>query len=157
MGERFCRYNSKEYTCKIAKDKITLISCNMNNGFECFKDVLGNICANMFSKTIDINEAEMIYEINFKVLYQDEYFETMGIDKIVLDNERVVLVTPDENLAKKYVFFKHGQFDFLKEVSLDEITELEVEKKPLHQFKDLGSSFEIFDIKEYLRKKYYKK
>lgn len=66
--------------------------------------------------------------INYKVLYHDEYFVTMGIDKMVLDNNGIILVTSDENVAKKYNFFKHGQLDFLKEVSLDEINELKVEK-----------------------------
>lgn len=157
MGERFCKYNNKEYTYDITRDKITLISYSQDDGFVCYKDILGNICTDMFSKTIDINEAEMIYEINFEVLYQDDYFVTMGIDKMVLDNNSIILVTSDENVAKKYSFFKHGQFDFLKEVSLDEIKELKVEKKPLRQFKDLGSSFEKFEIKEYLSKKYLKK
>jgi len=157
MGERFCKYNGKEYTCKIIKDKITLISYSMDVGFQYFRDILGNICTDMFSKIIDGNGAEMIYEINYKVLYHDEYFVTMGINKIVLDKNSIVLVTSDENVAKKYSFFKHGQFDFLKEVSLNEIEELKVEKRPLCQFKDLGSSFETFEIKEYLSRKYLNK
>lgn len=60
------------------KNEVIIFAHKNKEGFSEHKDVFGNVCKGVFSKTIDV-----IYNVIYKVEYCGYYFEAMALSKTV--------------------------------------------------------------------------
>ncbi|WP_298835979.1 hypothetical protein [Clostridium sp.] len=134
MSETFCIYKNKEYSFQVVGENIKITSESCDYGFEKFVDIMGNIHGNLFSKIVSKHDVDMIYWLTYKVLYENEYFEPLLVDKTLLDTNTIDLYTSNEIYIKKLAFVKKEQFIFEKAVSLETIEELVVIKTPILNF-----------------------
>ena len=144
MNNKFAVYKNKEYSVDISGNIVMLVSECEDEGFEYYKDVLGNVHTDLFQKEVKRDTVELIYSLSFSTVYKGESFEPLSINKSVVEYNKVVLFTSDENVARKYGFNKKEQFVFEKEVKLDELDEFISIKTPILEFKDKKIVIEKF-------------
>ncbi|MDD9148963.1 hypothetical protein OYT88_10410 [Sporolactobacillus sp. CQH2019] len=151
----FAIYNNKEYEATIRNSKIRLKSRMEDVGFSELVDIAGNIHKDIYIKEVSDNKVELVYELNYKVIYKGMEFEPLAIGKFVLDQHYIMITTNDRDIAEKFQFEKKEPFVFDKQIPLNEIDALIEIKIPLLRFKNLGEErirIESQDIKAYLLK-----
>ncbi|MCM1494829.1 MAG: hypothetical protein NC089_03420 [Bacteroides sp.] len=136
------------------KNEVIVFTYKNKDGFSEYRDVLGNVCKGVFSKIINVEEADAIYNVIYKVEYCGHYFEVMALSKTVLETKKIIIVTQDEESARQFGFTKHEQFVFIKEIELKETTKLKVIKIPVRQDNNLDCREEEYRLSEYLKEKY---
>ena len=143
-------YKNKIYLANIRQSKVRLKTRVVEPGFNELVDLAGNIHKGIFIKEIDINDVDIIYAIEHRVLYKGSEYKCLKVNSQTLDINYITIYTSDSDIAKKYGFTKKEQFIFDKDVSLDELIEI---KKPILKFSNLkGQKITINqkDIKNYL-------
>ena len=125
------------------------------DGFEPYIDIVGNMHSDFFVKTVSSEDIDLLFSEEYFIKYLDEYFEPFAgcITGLELEDNSMLLFTPSEQLAKKFDFAKDEQFVFKKVVSLDDVEEIRIVKKPILMFSDEKTTEEIIkksDIKSWL-------
>jgi len=161
VGNTYCLYKNKKYSYEYEEDMIKLISHEKEKDFENYVDMMGNVADNLFSKLVSPDELDLICSEEHEFKYKDKYFvSARSINKEMAEKNSVILLTLNENTAKKFNFKKIEQFVFEKEVSLNDITELLITRRPLPPFEDREIERIVIPqnrIKKYIKKYSYKK
>jgi hypothetical protein len=150
-------YKNRVYELDQSDGKLELIS-NKDATKEGFKKVefeQGFISKVLYVKEVTIDELDMAYDLEYKLLYKGIEFETLGVGKFSLENKCITVSTSDRDLARTYRFTKIEPFVFDKKIPLDEIDALIEIKKPILKFKNQKeerTKIEHKDIKAYLEK-----
>ena len=146
-------YKNKVYLANVRELKIRLKTRIDELGFNELVDLAGNIHKDIFIKEVDINNVDIIYEVDYRVLYKGNEYKCLKVAKETLDINYITIYTSDSDIADHYEFIKKEQFIFDKNVSLDEIDALIEIKKPILKFnylKEERTKIEQRDIKDYL-------
>lgn len=146
-------YKSKIYLASVRSLKVRLKTRTIEPGFNELVDLAGNIHKDIFIKEVDINDVDIIYQIDYRVLYKGKEYECLNVSKKTLDRKYITIYTSDSDIAKKYDFIKKEQFIFEKNAFLDEIEALIEIKKPILKFshlKEERTKIMQNDIKDYL-------
>ena len=146
-------YKNKIYLANIRQSKVRLKTRVAEPGFKELVDLAGNIHNDIFIKEIDINDVDIIYELEYRVLYRESEYECLKVNSKTLDANYITISTSDSDIAEKYGFIKKEQFVFDKNILLDEIDALIEIKKPILKFSNLKEQkivIERKDIKNYL-------
>ncbi|WP_066494842.1 hypothetical protein [Abyssisolibacter fermentans] len=150
-------YKSRGYQLNVLDDQLEIISHSKDSvkyGFKELKFEQGFITQVLYTKKVDINDIEMAYKLEYKVIYKGTKFDPLSISKHVLDENSIGLFTNNEKEAKEYGFIKKEQFIFEKKVPLDEIEVLIEIKKPIFKFQYMEVEKTIIqqkDLREYLK------
>lgn len=148
-------YKNKVYLANVRESKIRLKTRIAELGFNELVDLAGNVHKDIFIKEVDMNNVDMIYEVDYRVLYKRNEYKCLKVAKETLDINYITIYTSDSDIAAQYEFIKKEQFIFDKDVSLDEIDALVEIKKPILKFnylKEKRTIIEQKDIKDYLSK-----
>lgn len=116
-------------------------------------DLAGNIHKDIFIKEVDMNDVEIIYEIEYRVVYKGSEYKCLKVNSQTLDTNYITIYTSDSDIAEKYGFVKKEQFVFDKDMFLDEIDALIEIKKPILKFSNLKEqkiTISSKDIRSYL-------
>lgn len=146
-------YNNKVYLANVRKSKVRLKTRVAELGFNELVDLPGNIHKDIFIKEVDIDNVDIIYEVDYQVLYKGNKYKCLKVAKENADINYITIYTSDSNIAYQYGFIKKEQFIFDKDVSLDEIDALIEIKKPILKFnylKESQTKIEQKDIRNYL-------
>ena len=146
-------YKNKIYLANIRQSKVRLKSRSAEPGFNELVDLAGNIHKDIFIKEVDINDVDIIYEIEYIVLYRGSEYKCLKVNSQTLDVNYITIYTSDSDIAEKYGFIKKEQFIFDKNVFLDEIDALIEIKKPILKFSNLKeqkTTIKQKDIRNYL-------
>lgn len=146
-------YRNKIYLANIRQSKVRLKTRVEEQGFNELIDLAGNIHKNIFIKEVDMNDVDIIYEIEYRVLYKGREYECLKVNSKTLDLNYITIFTNDSDIANKYGFIKKEQFIYDKDISLDEIDALVEIKKPILKFSNLKEQkiiIEQKDIRDYL-------
>lgn len=154
MAEKKCIYKGQEFSCRVKRNEVIIFANKSKDGFSEYKDVLGNVCKGVFSKVINIEETDAIYNVIYKVEYCGHYFEVMSLSKTALETQKIIIVTQNEESARQFDFMKHEQFVFIKEIELREATRLKVIKIPVRQDNNSDCIEEEYRLSEYLKERY---
>src|SRR5699024_2223180 len=134
---------------------IRIISDEDEESFENYIDLMGNVAEDLFSKLVSPDELDIICSEEHEFKYRGEYFIPRAISQKVLKENKILLATDSEKVAKELDFIMAEQFVFEKEVSFEDITELLITRKPLFEFEDRGIEKIIIPqnkIKRYIEK-----
>jgi hypothetical protein len=145
MSEIYCIYKGNQYCADIDIDssKVEMTSDLDVKGFEPYIDVLGNKHSDIFMKIVKVNEIDLLFSQDYLVKYRNDYFEPFSLTSKALDCKSVLLYTSSEEIAEKMDFSKREQFVFEKSITLDEIEEIRIIKKPILMFKGKETTEEV--------------
>lgn len=146
-------YKNKIYLANVRQSKVRLKTRVAELGFNELVDLAGNVHKDIFIKEVDMNDVDIIYEVEYRVLYRGNEYKCLKVAKETVDINYITIFTSDSDIAKKYGFTKKEQFIFDKDVSLDEIDALIEIKKPILKFshlKDQKIKIEQKNIRDYL-------
>ncbi|AAK79994.1 hypothetical protein BJV85_001842 [Clostridium acetobutylicum] len=152
---KYSIYKGKLYLSSIRNMKVRLRSRVYEEGFKELVDLLGNIHNDIFIKEVTIEDVDIIYNIEYKVIYKGREFIPWAVGKFILDTGKITLGTNDEKEARLYNFKKVEQFVFKKEVEIEEVDALIEIKKPILKFESMGEQVTRIEpkyIKDYLKK-----
>lgn len=140
MKGRYCVYKEKLFkNVEIRQEKVTLVSSTNQEGFTNYVDVIGRVHNDLFSKVVKLKEVDLIYDEIINICYAGIYFELFGpITSISIEDNKYVLFTSSEEIAKKYAFEKKEQFVFAKEIGKEQIESIRITQKPIKEFKEQG-------------------
>ena len=144
----FADYKNKIYLANIRQSKVRLKTRVKEQGFNELVDLAGNIHKDIFIKEVDINDVDIIYEIEYSVLYKGSEYKCLKVSKETLDINYMTIYTSNSDIAEKYGFIKKEQFIYDKNVLLDEIDALVEIKKPILNFSYLKEQKIIIDQKD---------
>lgn len=155
MSTTFCVYRGKIYHADEEENMIEMTSNIQVDGFEPYIDIVGNMHSDFFVKTVSSEDIDLLFSEEYFIKYCGEYFEPFAgcITGLELEDNSVLLFTPSEQLAKKFDFTKDEQFVFKKVVSLDDVEEIKIVKKPILMFSNEKTTEEIIkkaDIRSWL-------
>lgn len=155
MSTTFCVYRGNVYQADEEENMIEMTSNIKADGFEPYIDIVGNTHFDFFVKTVSPEKIELLFSEEYFIKYCGEYFEPFAgcITGLELEDNSILLFTPSEQLAKKFNFTKDEQFVFKKVVSLDDVDEIKIVKKPILMFSDKKATEDIIkkaDIKNWL-------
>lgn len=146
-------YKNKVYLANVRELKVRLKTRIAELGFNELVDLAGNIHKDIFIKEVDINNVDIIYEVDYRVLYRGSEYRCLKVAKETVDRNYITIYTSDSDIADQYGFIKKEQFIFDKDVSLDEIDALIEIKKPILKFNHLEEEKTKIgqkDIRDYL-------
>ncbi|MBE6050036.1 MAG: hypothetical protein E7214_05060 [Clostridium sp.] len=146
-------YKNKVYLANVRELKVRLKSRIAEPGFNELVDLAGNIHKDIFIKEVDMNNIDIIYEIDYRVLYKGNEYKCLKVTKEILDINYITIYTNDSDIADQYGFIKKEQFIYDKNIPLNEIDALIEIKKPILKFKYLKeekTKIEQKEIKNYL-------
>lgn len=146
-------YKNRVYELDQSGDKLELVSSTTNEGFKKIEFDQGFISKVLYVKEINIDELDMAYDLEYRVLYNGIEFEPLAVGKFSLDEKSITVSTSDRDIARNFGFIKKEQFVFDKSIPLDDIDALIEIKKPILKFKDQKeerTKIDHKDIKIYL-------
>lgn len=149
----YSMYRGRLYLSSIRNMKVRIRSRVCEEGFVKLVDLVGNIHNDVFIKDVNIEDLDMIYNLEYKVIYRGREFVPWAIGKFILEIDKISLGTNDEKEARDYQFEKIEQFVFTKDVPIDEVEALIEIKKPVLKFENMKEEFariEQKDIRSYL-------
>lgn len=149
----YATYKNKAYLANVRESKVRLKTRSAELGFNELVDLAGNVHKDIFIKEVDMNNVDIIYEVDYRVLYKENEYKCLKVAKETLDINYITIYTSDSNIAGQYGFIKKEQFIFDKDVSLDEIDALIEIKKPILRFnhlKEERTKIEQKNIRDYL-------
>jgi hypothetical protein len=140
MSTIFCECNGLKYEIDKEKNEYVITSNVKGEGYTNYIDVFGNEHSDIFVKTVNVNEVDIIYYekvfIKYKGIYFDLFASKIFRDDVVDDS--YMLYTESEQLAKKYDFKKEEQFVFSKYIHKEQIESIKVVQKPIKAFEERG-------------------
>lgn len=146
-------YQGKIYLSSIRNMKVRLRSRICEEGFTELVDLLGNIHDDIFIKEVNIEDVDIIYNVEYKVVYKGREFIPWAVGKFILETDKISLGTNDEKEAKSYAFEKMEQFVFKKDVPINEVDALIEIKKPILNFQNMKEKItriEQKNIRDYI-------
>lgn len=146
-------YKNKIYLANVRQSKVRLKTRVAELGFNELVDLAGNVHKDIFIKELDMNDVDIIYEVEYRVLYRGNEYKCLKVAKETIDINYIIIFTSDSDIAEQYGFIKKEQFIFDKDVSLDEIDALIEIKKPILKFSHLKEQkvkIEQKNIRDYL-------
>ena len=146
-------YKNKIYLANVRQSKVRLKTRVAELGFNELVDLAGNVHKDIFIKEVDMNDVDIIYEVEYRVLYRGNEYKCLKVAKETVDINYITIFTSDSDIANQCGFIKKEQFIFDKDVSLDEIDALIEIKKPILKFSNLKEqkiTINQKDIKNYL-------
>lgn len=146
-------YKNKIYLANIRQLKVRLKTRFAELGSNELVDLAGNVHKDIFIKEVDINDVDMLYEIEYRVLYKGNEYKSLKVTKENLDINYITIFTSYSDIANQYGFIKKEQFIYDKKISLDEIDALIEIKRPILKFsylKEQKTIIEQKDIRDYL-------
>jgi hypothetical protein len=140
MSNIFCEYNGLKYEIEKDHNEYIILSRVKKEGYTNYIDVFGNEHSDIFVKTVNVNEVDVIYREETFIKYNGIYFDLFG-GKIFRDDvsdDSYMLYTESEQLAKKYDFKKEEQFVFSKYIRKEQIESIKIVQKPIKAFEERG-------------------
>lgn len=134
-------YQGRLYLSNIRNMKVRLRSRLAEEGFTELIDLVGNIHNDVFIKEVNIEDVDIIYNLEYKVVYKGREFIPWAVGKFILETDKISLGTNDEKEARSYAFEKMEQFVFKKDVPIDELDALIEIKKPILKFQNMKEQF----------------
>lgn len=134
-------YQGKLYLSNIRNMKVRLRSRVAEEGFTELIDLVGNIHNDVFIKEVNIEDVDIIYNLEYKVVYKGREFIPWAVGKFILETDKISLGTNDEKEARSYAFEKMEQFVFKKDVPIDEVDALIEIKKPILKSQNMKEQF----------------
>lgn len=134
-------YQGRLYLSNIRNMKVRLRSRVAEEGFTELIDLVGNIHNDVFIKEVNIEDVDIIYNLEYKVVYKGREFIPWAVGKFILETDKISLGTNDEKEARSYAFEKMEQFVFKKDVPIDEVDALIEIKKPILKFQNMKEQF----------------
>lgn len=140
MKERYCVYKEKIFkNVEIREEKIELVSPIYQEGFSNYVDVIGRVHSDLYIKIVELAEVDSIYDEIVSICYKGIYFDLfVPITHISVEDNKYVLFTPSEEIAKKFDFEKKEQFVFAKEIGKEQIDNVRITQKPIKEFEKQG-------------------
>lgn len=137
MMGKYAEYQGKTYPVVIRNGKYRLRSRVQDMGFEELIDLGGNKHKDIFVKEVKIEDIDVIYELQYKIIYQGKEYSPFVIGELAIENDKITLFSKDYEDYEKNGFQKKEQFVFVKEVGIDNIEGIIEIKKPILDFKGL--------------------
>ena len=101
---------------------------------------------NLFVKEVPEDDLDFAYRTKYLVDYQGQIFEILSdIDKLLLEDDEVILFTDDPSIAKSYGFRAYDNISFQKSIHLDEVDRVTEIKIPILRFKDMEPTETIIE------------
>ena len=150
-------YKQKKYGASVGLDnQVTLHSRIKEEGFDNFVTPWGEVMDDFFSKTVNMNELDYLYRIEYEIQYKGHFFDVMSVMKrITIDEDWFVIRAGIEKyeLIEKLGFERYDKATWRKEIKRKDIEALKIIDKPLGIFKDQGLKIKILegaDIDDFL-------
>lgn len=150
-------YKSKIYKLDVSDNKLEIISNSsesIKHGFKELKFEQGFISKVIYIKEVRIDEIDIAYKVNYKVVYKGREFIPWAVGKFILETDKIPIGTNDEKEAKVYAFKKMEQFVFKKDVPINETDALIEIKKPILNFQNMKEKItriEQKNIRDYIK------
>jgi hypothetical protein len=139
-GQLFLMYI--DYLDYIQKEKIYLYSWVKRPSLQAVEDY-GEI---MYKREVSEDDLDFAYRTKYLVDYQRQTFEILSdIDKLLLEDDEVILFTDDPSIAKSYGFRAYDNISFQKSIHLDEVDRVTEIKIPILRFKDMEPTETIIE------------
>ncbi len=156
MKERYCIYKGKLFdNVEVRNRKVELVSPINLEGFINYVDVIGRIHSDLFIRELEFADVDLIYDEEITISYKGMDFELfVPITPISVEDNKFVLFTESEEIAKKYIFEKKEQFVFSKEIGREQIDSIKISQKPIKEFAEHGVKERIIpheEVNEWLR------
>lgn len=137
MSTMYCQYKGKTYLADLDGEMVEITSDVNENEFAPYVDILGNIHEDIFVKSLNVHDVELLFNQDVFIKYQGKYFETFAgkITKNVLQERKVMIFTASEYIAMEMKFNKKEQFVFTKDIQLEDIEEIKIVNNPISIFK----------------------
>ncbi|WP_051475495.1 hypothetical protein [Bacillus sp. J37] len=90
-----------------------------------------------FVKEVRIEDIDVIYEIQYKIIYQGKEYSPFTIGELIIENDKITIFSKDYEDYEKNGFHKKEQFVFVKEIAINNIEGIIEIKKPILDFKGL--------------------
>ena len=146
-------YKNKVYLANFREAKVILKTRIAEGGFKELVDLAGNVHKDIFIKEVDINDVDIVYDVDYRVLYRGNEYKCLKVSRKTVALNYITIFTSDSDIANQCGFIKKEQFVFDKDVSLDQIDALIEIKKPILKFNNLKEEkikIEKNDIRYYL-------
>jgi hypothetical protein len=125
---------------------VSLLSAIKKDGFSNYIDILGKMQDNFFIKEVLEDDLDFAYRTKYLVDYQGQTFEILSdIDKLLLEDDEVILFTDNPSIAKSYGFRHYDNISFQKNIHLDEVERVTEIKIPILKFKGMESTKTIIE------------
>ncbi|EST12373.1 hypothetical protein [Sporolactobacillus laevolacticus] len=150
---KYAVYKGKVYEANMRNSPIRLKSRKLDSEFSELVDLAGNIHKDIFNNEVNFDDVEMIYELDYKLIYKGVEFLPLAVGKFSLDEKSITVSTSDRDIARNYGFIRKEPFVFDRSIPLDDIDALIEIKKPILKFKDQKeerTKIDHKDIKTYL-------
>ena len=124
---------------EIREGKVELVSHIYQEGFSNYIDVIGRVHSDLFVKTVEFTEVDSIYDEIINIYFKGINFELfVPITPISVEDNKYVLFTSSEEIAKKFDFEKKEQFVFTKVICKEQIDSIKITQKPIKEFEKQG-------------------
>jgi hypothetical protein len=140
MSTIFCECNGLKYEIDKEKNEYVITSNVKGEGYTNYIDVFGNEHSDIFVKTVNVNEVDVIYREDVFIQYKDIYFSLFASDIVKNDviDDSYMIWTRSEQVAAKYGFEKKEQFVFVKYIRKEQIESIKIVQKPIKEFEERG-------------------
>lgn len=102
-------YKNKIYLANIRQSKVRLKTRFLEPGFSELVDLAGNIHKDIFIKEVDMNDVEIIYEIEYRVVYRGSEYKCLKVNSQTLDINYITIYTSEYDIAvEQSIYYKHG-------------------------------------------------
>lgn len=135
----YCVYEKETYKAKRRNGRVILVAYEKKEGFSNYIDVVGNEHSDIFMKEVEIGDVELIYKEDISICYLGNYFELFApITFASVKDNKYVLFTSSEEIAKEFEFEKEEQFVFSKKICKEQIDSIKITRKPIREFEKQG-------------------
>lgn len=112
----FAKYKNKCYPVNLRNGKYRLKSKERESGFKELVDQVGNIHHDIFIKEVTVDELELLFELNYKIIYKGKEYDPFSTGELVINDGEISLFSGDYEDYENNGFEKQEQFVFKKEV-----------------------------------------
>ena len=145
-------YKQKKDGASVGLDnQVTLHSRIKEEGFDNFVTPWGEVMDDFFSKTVNMNELDYLYRIEYEIQYKGHFFDVMSaMKRKLIDKDLFVLNAGIEEyeLIEKLGFEVYDKGQWWKKIGRKDIEELKIIEEPEGIFKDQGLKIKILEGKD---------
>ena len=145
-------YKQKKYGVSVGLDnQVTLHSRIKEEGFDNFVTPWGEVMDDFFSKTVNMNELDYLYRIEYEIQYKGHFFDVMSaMKRINIDEDWFAIRAGIEKyeLIEKLGFKVYDKGEWWKEIGRKDIEALKIIEEPEGIFKDQGLKIKILEGKD---------
>ena len=144
-------YKQKKYGVSVGLDnQVTLHSRIKEEGFDNFVTPWGEVMDDFFSKTVNMNELDYLYRIEYEIQYKGHFFHVMSaMIRKLIDKDLFWLHAGIEEyeFIEKLGFKVYDKGEWWKEIGRKDIEALKIIEEPEGIFKDQGLKIKILEGK----------